>query len=317
MAEVLVLVDHVDGTPKKVSYELLTLARTLGEPSAVVLGKGASAAADKLAAYGAEKVYVCEAEEIDAHLRAPRPRCSPSSSAPPPRWRCWSPATPRARRSRARLAVKTGERPDHRRGRPVDRARRRAADLRRQRRRAVQGRHRHAGHHRPPQLHRPGGAGRCRHRRAGLRDLLRRRQGGPHRRARRGGQGRAPGARRRLRRRLGWPRRRQPGELLDHREARRQPRRGRRRLARRDRRRLVPAPEPGRPDRPDRLAAALRRGRHLRRDPAPRRHADLEDHRGHQQGPRGADLRARRLRPGGRPQHGRPRAHRGDPARKG
>ena len=30
MAEVLVLVDHVDGTPKKVSYELLTLAKTLG-----------------------------------------------------------------------------------------------------------------------------------------------------------------------------------------------------------------------------------------------------------------------------------------------
>ena len=45
MAEVLVLVDHVEGTPKKVSYELLTLARTLGTPSAVVLGKGASNAA--------------------------------------------------------------------------------------------------------------------------------------------------------------------------------------------------------------------------------------------------------------------------------
>ncbi len=44
MAEVLVLVDHVDGTPKKVSYELLTLARTLGEPSAVALGAGAAAA---------------------------------------------------------------------------------------------------------------------------------------------------------------------------------------------------------------------------------------------------------------------------------
>ena len=72
MAEVLVLVDHVDGAPKKVSYELLTLARSLGTPSAVVLGKGASAAAEKAAAYGAEKVYVCEAEEIDAHLVGPK-----------------------------------------------------------------------------------------------------------------------------------------------------------------------------------------------------------------------------------------------------
>jgi electron transfer flavoprotein alpha subunit len=72
MAEVLVLIDHVDGAPKKVSYELLTLARTLGTPSAVVLGKGASAAAEKLAAYGAEKVYVCEADELDAFLVGPK-----------------------------------------------------------------------------------------------------------------------------------------------------------------------------------------------------------------------------------------------------
>jgi electron transfer flavoprotein alpha subunit len=72
MAEVLVLVDHVEGTPKKVSYELLTLARELGTPSAVALGKGASAAAEKLAAYGAEKVYVSEADEIDGALVAPK-----------------------------------------------------------------------------------------------------------------------------------------------------------------------------------------------------------------------------------------------------
>ena len=72
MAEVLVLVDHVDGVPKKVSYELLTLARTLGEPSAVVLGRGASGAADKCAAYGATKVYVCEAEELEDFLVAPK-----------------------------------------------------------------------------------------------------------------------------------------------------------------------------------------------------------------------------------------------------
>ena len=37
MSEVLVLVDHVDGEVKKVSYELLTAARRLGTPAAVVL----------------------------------------------------------------------------------------------------------------------------------------------------------------------------------------------------------------------------------------------------------------------------------------
>ena len=40
---------------------------------------------------------------------------------------------------------------------------------------------------------------------------------------------------------------------------------------RRGRRRLVPAHQPGRPDRQAGLAAAVRRGRHLRRDPAPGR----------------------------------------------
>ena len=70
MAEVLVLIDHVEGAPKKVSYELLTLAKTLGEPSAVVLGKGAAAAADKVKAYGAEKVYVGDSADFDDYLVA-------------------------------------------------------------------------------------------------------------------------------------------------------------------------------------------------------------------------------------------------------
>ena len=70
MAEVLVLIDHVEGAPKKVSYELLTLAKTLGEPSAIVLGKGAGDAASKVAAYGAEKVYVGDSDDFDNYLVA-------------------------------------------------------------------------------------------------------------------------------------------------------------------------------------------------------------------------------------------------------
>ncbi|EIC71142.1 electron transfer flavoprotein, alpha subunit [Mycobacteroides abscessus M94] len=38
MAEVLVLVEHSEGALKKVSAELITAARVLGEPSAVVAG---------------------------------------------------------------------------------------------------------------------------------------------------------------------------------------------------------------------------------------------------------------------------------------
>ncbi|MCU1599543.1 MAG: electron transfer flavoprotein alpha subunit, partial [Frankiales bacterium] len=70
MAEVLVLIDHVAGAPKKVAYELLTLAKTLGEPSAIVLGAGAGDAASKVAAYGAEKVYVADSADFDDYLVA-------------------------------------------------------------------------------------------------------------------------------------------------------------------------------------------------------------------------------------------------------
>jgi electron transfer flavoprotein alpha subunit len=71
MAEVLVLVDHADGEVKKVTLELLTLARRLGEPSAVFLGSGFDAAAPALAEYGAAKVYVAEGEDVTSYLVAP------------------------------------------------------------------------------------------------------------------------------------------------------------------------------------------------------------------------------------------------------
>jgi electron transfer flavoprotein alpha subunit len=38
MAEILVLVDHLHGKTKKSTYELLTVARALGSPAAVVVG---------------------------------------------------------------------------------------------------------------------------------------------------------------------------------------------------------------------------------------------------------------------------------------
>jgi electron transfer flavoprotein alpha subunit len=75
MAEVLVVVEATgEFGVKKVTLELLTLARTLGSPSAVVLGGTGAAAAmtDKLAEYGAEKIYAAEGDEIDGHLVAPK-----------------------------------------------------------------------------------------------------------------------------------------------------------------------------------------------------------------------------------------------------
>jgi electron transfer flavoprotein alpha subunit len=73
MAEVLVLVDHVDGEVKKVTHELLTAARRIGEASAVVVGAPGTAAKlkDALAAHGAAKVYVAESDEAANQLITP------------------------------------------------------------------------------------------------------------------------------------------------------------------------------------------------------------------------------------------------------
>jgi electron transfer flavoprotein alpha subunit len=74
MAEVLVLVDHADGEAKKVTYELLTAARQLGEPSAVVVGTPGTAAKlkESLGAYGAAKVYVAESDDAAGYLVTPK-----------------------------------------------------------------------------------------------------------------------------------------------------------------------------------------------------------------------------------------------------
>jgi electron transfer flavoprotein alpha subunit len=74
MAEVLVLVDSVDGTVKKATFELLTAAKSLGEPSAVVVGTPGEAAKvkDQLGEYGAAKVYVAESDDIAGYSVAPK-----------------------------------------------------------------------------------------------------------------------------------------------------------------------------------------------------------------------------------------------------
>lgn len=72
MAEILVLVDHVDGQVRKTTLELLTLARRAGEPSAVFLGGGYQSAKGVLGEYGAAKVYVAEAPEFADYLVAPK-----------------------------------------------------------------------------------------------------------------------------------------------------------------------------------------------------------------------------------------------------
>ena len=71
MAEVLVLVDHVDGAVRKTTTELLTIARQVGAPSAVLVGADAEAARDTLARFGATTIYVVQSADVVDSLVAP------------------------------------------------------------------------------------------------------------------------------------------------------------------------------------------------------------------------------------------------------
>ncbi|HEY1840079.1 MAG TPA: electron transfer flavoprotein subunit alpha/FixB family protein [Mycobacterium sp.] len=73
MAEVLVLVEHADGALKKVTSELITAARVLGDPAAVVVGKPGTAdpLVDGLKSAGAGKIYVAESDAAENYLITP------------------------------------------------------------------------------------------------------------------------------------------------------------------------------------------------------------------------------------------------------
>ena len=73
MAEVLVLAEAAPGGGvKKVTLELLTAAARLGEPSAVWTGPGAEGGRERLAEYGAARVYVADAADLADYVVAPK-----------------------------------------------------------------------------------------------------------------------------------------------------------------------------------------------------------------------------------------------------
>ncbi len=72
MSEVLVLVDHVGGTVRKTTNEMLTIARRLGEPSAVFIGQLSDEATAALKQYGAEKIYVIDPKAVGPYLVNPK-----------------------------------------------------------------------------------------------------------------------------------------------------------------------------------------------------------------------------------------------------
>jgi electron transfer flavoprotein alpha subunit len=108
MAEVLILVDHSGGEVKKVTAELVTVARGLGEPAAVWAGPGAADGRARLAEFGAARVYVADGAEYDDYLVAPQVELVASLVAERSPSAVLIAATAEGKEVAGRLAVKTG-----------------------------------------------------------------------------------------------------------------------------------------------------------------------------------------------------------------
>ncbi|MCX5339628.1 electron transfer flavoprotein subunit alpha/FixB family protein [Streptomyces atratus] len=108
MAEVLVYVDHVDGAVRKPTLELLTLARRVGEPVAVALGKGAVGTAGVLAEHGAVRVLTADAPEFADYLVVPKVDALQAAHAALSPVAVLVPSSAEGKEIAARLAVRIG-----------------------------------------------------------------------------------------------------------------------------------------------------------------------------------------------------------------
>jgi electron transfer flavoprotein alpha subunit len=108
MPEILVLAEHDGAVVKKVTTELLTLARSIGEPAVVWAGQGAADAAGRLAEFGAAKVYVAAGADFDDYVVAPKAELLARLAAGKNPGAVLVAATQEGREVAGRLAVKTG-----------------------------------------------------------------------------------------------------------------------------------------------------------------------------------------------------------------
>ena len=115
MSEVLVLVDAVPDASgnvavKKPTYELLTIAKRIGTPSAVFIGAGdqVAAVAEAVKAYGAEKVYAIDDTEIKGYLVAPKAEAIQQVASGKDLAAILLPSSGENKEIAARLAIKLG-----------------------------------------------------------------------------------------------------------------------------------------------------------------------------------------------------------------
>jgi electron transfer flavoprotein alpha subunit len=108
MAEVLVLAEHADGEIKKVTFELLTLARRFGEPAVVWTGPGAEAAQGRLAEFGAATIYAAGGAEFAEYVTGPTAEALATLVADKSPAAVLLAGTASGKEVAGRLAVKTG-----------------------------------------------------------------------------------------------------------------------------------------------------------------------------------------------------------------
>ena len=102
------LAAHDGESVKKVTLELLTVARRLGEPAVVWLGSGADGGRERLAEFGAAKVYVADGDDVTGYVVAPAAEVLAALVAQVSPAAVLVPATAEGKEVAGRLAVKIG-----------------------------------------------------------------------------------------------------------------------------------------------------------------------------------------------------------------
>ena len=108
MSEVLIVAEHVDSHVSKPALELLTLARQLGEPVAVVFGDTSEAIAKELGEYGAARVLTVTDPAMDDYLVAPQAEALAQIAQTMQPVAILITSTPEGKEIAGRLAVKLG-----------------------------------------------------------------------------------------------------------------------------------------------------------------------------------------------------------------
>jgi electron transfer flavoprotein alpha subunit len=108
MPEVLIVAEHADSHASKSAFELLTLARRLGDPVAVVFGESDDTLAKALREYGATRVLAVAHPAIDDYLVAPKAEALAQIAANLQPVAILLTSTPEGKEIAGRLAVKLG-----------------------------------------------------------------------------------------------------------------------------------------------------------------------------------------------------------------